>query len=37
MRARIRIPPGSRPDVLLFSETPSRMVVTTRDEEGLLG
>jgi phosphoribosylformylglycinamidine synthase len=29
--ARLELPGGLRPDVLLFSETPSRMVVTTRD------
>ena len=27
--------PGLRPDVLLFSESPSRMIVTTRDEARL--
>jgi phosphoribosylformylglycinamidine synthase len=32
---RFELPPGLRPDVLLFSETPSRMVVTTRDEARL--
>jgi phosphoribosylformylglycinamidine (FGAM) synthase-like enzyme len=29
---RFDLPAGLRPDVLLFSETPSRAVVTTRDE-----
>jgi phosphoribosylformylglycinamidine synthase subunit PurL len=33
--ARLELPPGLRPDVLLFAETPSRMVVTTRDEARL--
>jgi phosphoribosylformylglycinamidine synthase len=30
--ARLEVPAGLRPDVLLFSESPSRAVVTTRDE-----
>jgi phosphoribosylformylglycinamidine synthase II len=30
------LPEGLRPDVLLFSESPSRMVVTTRDEAALV-
>jgi len=30
--ARLDLPAGPRPDVLLFSETPSRALVTTRDE-----
>jgi phosphoribosylformylglycinamidine synthase len=30
--ARLDLPPGRRPDVLLFAETPSRAIVTTRDE-----
>jgi len=30
------VPEGLRPDVLLFSESASRMVVTTRDDAGLL-
>jgi phosphoribosylformylglycinamidine synthase len=29
---RFELPGGLRPDVLLFSETPSRMIVSTRDE-----
>jgi len=32
---RYDLPPGLRPDVLLFSETPSRMIVTTRDDARL--
>jgi phosphoribosylformylglycinamidine synthase len=32
---RLDLPPGLRDDVLLFSETPSRMVVTTHQEAGL--
>jgi phosphoribosylformylglycinamidine synthase subunit PurL len=32
---RFELPAGLRPDVLLFSETPSRMLVTTRDEPRL--
>jgi len=31
------LPEGQRPDVLLFSESASRMVVTTRDEAALMG
>ena len=30
--ARLDLPAGRRPDVLLFAETPSRAIVTTRDE-----
>jgi phosphoribosylformylglycinamidine synthase len=30
------LPEGLRPDVLLFSESASRMIVTTRDESGLV-
>jgi phosphoribosylformylglycinamidine synthase subunit PurL len=30
------LPEGLRPDVLLFSESASRMIVTTRDEAGLV-
>jgi len=30
--ARLEVAGGRRPDVLLFSETPSRAIVTTRDE-----
>ncbi|HEV7503189.1 MAG TPA: AIR synthase-related protein, partial [Vicinamibacteria bacterium] len=30
--AQLELPAGTRPDVLLFAETPSRAVVTTRDE-----
>jgi phosphoribosylformylglycinamidine synthase len=30
--ARLELPAGRRPDVLLFAETPSRAIVTTRDE-----
>jgi phosphoribosylformylglycinamidine synthase II len=33
---RFDLPEGLRADVVLFSESPSRMVVTTRDEDGLL-
>src|SRR4029453_896219 len=29
---RFELPAGTRPDVLLFSETPSRMLVSLRDE-----
>jgi phosphoribosylformylglycinamidine synthase len=32
---RFDLPGGLRPDVLLFSETPSRMLVSTRDEARL--
>ncbi len=32
----LELPEGLRPDVLLFSESASRMVVTTRDEAGLM-
>ena len=32
---RLEVPPGLRDDVALFSETPSRAVVTTRDGEAL--
>jgi phosphoribosylformylglycinamidine synthase len=31
------LPEGQRPDMLLFSESASRMVVTTRDEAALMG
>jgi phosphoribosylformylglycinamidine synthase len=30
--ARLELPAGRRADVLLFAETPSRAIVTTRDE-----
>jgi phosphoribosylformylglycinamidine synthase len=30
--AQLELPAGTRPDVLLFAETPSRAIVTTRDE-----
>ena len=30
--ARLDLPGGARPDVLLFAETPSRAIVTTRDD-----
>jgi phosphoribosylformylglycinamidine synthase II len=33
--ARLELPVGLREDVLLFSESPSRMIVTTGDESGL--
>jgi phosphoribosylformylglycinamidine synthase II len=33
---RLDLPVGLREDVLLFSESPSRLVVTTRDEDALL-
>jgi phosphoribosylformylglycinamidine synthase len=35
--ARLRLPEGLRGDVVLFAETPSRMVVTTRDPVALEG
>ncbi|HET7294937.1 MAG TPA: phosphoribosylformylglycinamidine synthase subunit PurL [Vicinamibacteria bacterium] len=33
--ALLELPPGPKPEVLLFSESPSRMVVTTRDGAAL--